>query len=70
VYHNNNDLCQLWFLGLAPGKSINEQWKANKAKVLMIYTDLGESRDFVESSSNTSLLWIGFINILISGSSV
>jgi hypothetical protein len=38
-----------------------------KAKVLddTFTTDLGESRDFVESSSNTHLLGIGFIIILI-----
>jgi HAE1 family hydrophobic/amphiphilic exporter-1/multidrug efflux pump len=45
--------------GLAPGKSINDGIEAMeriKTKILddTFTTDLGESRDFVESSSNTS----------------
>lgn len=60
LYHNNRYMSATVNAGLAPGKSINdgiEAMDAIKAKVLddTFTTDLGgESRDFVESSSNTS----------------
>lgn len=60
LYHNNRYMSATVSAGLAPGKSINdgiEAMDAIKAKVLddTFTTDLGgESRDFVESSSNTS----------------
>lgn len=60
LYHNNRYLSATVSAGLAPGKSINDGINAMndiKAKVLddSFTTDLGgESRDFVESSSNTS----------------
>lgn len=60
LYHNNRYMSATVSAGLAPGKSINdgiEAMNAIKAKVLddTFTTDLGgESRDFVESSSNTS----------------
>jgi multidrug efflux pump len=60
LYHNNRYMSATVSAGLAPGKSINDGIDAMneiKAKVLddSFTTDLGgESRDFVESSSNTS----------------
>ncbi|EJL63542.1 efflux RND transporter permease subunit [Flavobacterium sp. CF136] len=60
LYHNNRYMSATVSAGLAPGKSINDGIQAMdqiKAKVLdeSFTTDLsGESRDFVESSSNTS----------------
>lgn len=60
LYHNNRYMSATVSAGLAPGKSISdgiEAMDAVKAKVLddTFTTDLGgESRDFVESSSNTS----------------
>ncbi|MGV9004763.1 efflux RND transporter permease subunit [Flavobacterium sp.] len=60
LYHNNRYLSATVSAALAPGKSINDGINAMndiKAKVLdeSFTTDLGgESRDFVESSSNTS----------------
>ncbi|WP_339921464.1 efflux RND transporter permease subunit [uncultured Flavobacterium sp.] len=60
LYHNNRFMSATVSAGLAPGKSINDGIEAMekiKAKVLddTFTTDLGgESRDFVESSSNTS----------------
>jgi multidrug efflux pump subunit AcrB len=59
-YHNNRYMSATVSAGLAPGKSIGDGIDAMndiKAKVLddSFTTDLGgESRDFVESSSNTS----------------
>jgi HAE1 family hydrophobic/amphiphilic exporter-1/multidrug efflux pump len=60
LYHNNRFMAATVSAGLAPGKSINDGIDAMeriKTKVLddTFTTDLGgESRDFVESSSNTS----------------
>ena len=60
LYHNNRYMSATVSAGLAPGKSISQGIDAMneiKAKVLddTFTTDLGgESRDFVESSSNTS----------------
>lgn len=60
LYHNNRYMSATVSAGLAPGKSINDginAMDAIKAKVLdeTFTTDLGgESRDFVESSSNTT----------------
>ncbi len=60
LYHNNRFMAATVSAGLAQGKSINDGIKAMeqiRAKVLddTFTTDLGgESRDFVESSSNTS----------------
>ena len=60
LYHNNRYMSATVSAGLAPGKSIDDGIEAMneiKAKVLddTFTTDLGgESRDFVESSSNTS----------------
>lgn len=60
LYHNNRSMSATVSAGLAPGKSIGEGIEAMnriKAKVLddTFTTDLGgESRDFVESSSNTA----------------
>ena len=60
LYHNNRYMSATVSAGLAPGKSISdgiEEMNRIKAKVLdeSFTTDLsGESRDFVESSSNTS----------------
>ncbi|WP_310558255.1 efflux RND transporter permease subunit [Flavobacterium sp.] len=60
LYHNNRYMAATVSAGLAPGKSISDGIDAMneiKAKVLddTFTTDLGgESRDFVESSSNTS----------------
>ncbi len=60
LYHNNRYMSATVSAGLAPGKSINDGINAMneiKSKVLddSFTTDLGgESRDFVESSSNTS----------------
>ena len=60
LYHNNRYMSATISAGLAPGKSIENGIDAMneiKAKVLddSFTTDLGgESRDFVESSSNTS----------------
>jgi len=60
LYHNNRYMSATVAAGLAPGKSISdgiEEMNRIKAKVLdqSFTTDLsGESRDFVESSSNTS----------------
>ncbi|WP_306350402.1 efflux RND transporter permease subunit [Flavobacterium sp. '19STA2R22 D10 B1'] len=59
LYHNNRYMSATVSAGLAPGKSISDGIEAMdriKAKVLddTFTTDLGgESRDFVESSSNT-----------------
>jgi HAE1 family hydrophobic/amphiphilic exporter-1/multidrug efflux pump len=59
LYHNNRYMSATVSAGLAPGKSISDGIDAMdeiKAKVLdpTFTTDLGgESRDFVESSSNT-----------------
>ncbi|MFC4817819.1 MULTISPECIES: efflux RND transporter permease subunit [unclassified Flavobacterium] len=60
LYHNNRYMSATVSAGLAPGKSIGDGIEAMeriKEKVLddTFTTDLsGESRDFVESSSNTS----------------
>lgn len=60
LYHNNRYMSATISAGLAPGKSISDGIDAMneiKAQVLddSFTTDLGgESRDFVESSSNTS----------------
>lgn len=60
LYHNNRNMSATVSAGLAPGKSISDGIDAMnriKAKVLddSFTTDLGgESRDFVESGSNTS----------------
>ena len=60
LYHNNRYMSATISAGLAPGKSISDGIDAMneiKAKVLddTFTTDLGgESRDFVESSSNTT----------------
>lgn len=60
LYHNNRYMSATVSAGLAPGKSLGEGIEAMervRAKVLddSFTTDLGgESRDFVESSSNTS----------------
>jgi HAE1 family hydrophobic/amphiphilic exporter-1/multidrug efflux pump len=60
LFHNNRYMSATVFAGLAPGKSMGDGIEAMneiKAKVLddSFTTDLGgESRDFVESSSNTS----------------
>ncbi len=60
LYHNNRYMSATVSAGLAPGKSISDGIDAMneiKAKVLddTFTTDLGgESRDFIESSSNTS----------------
>ncbi|MFQ3173776.1 MAG: multidrug efflux pump, partial [Flavobacterium sp.] len=60
LYHNNRFMAATVSAGLAPGKSISDGIEAMeqiRAKVLddTFTTDLGgESRDFVESSSNTS----------------
>ncbi|WP_304196868.1 efflux RND transporter permease subunit [Flavobacterium alvei] len=60
LFHNNRYMSATVSAGLAPGKSISdgiETMNEIKAKVLddTFTTDLGgESRDFVESSSNTS----------------
>ena len=60
LYHNNRYMSATVSASLAPGKSINDGINAMneiKTKVLddTFTTDLGgESRDFVESSSNTS----------------
>ncbi len=60
LYHNNRYMSATVAAGLAPGKSISDgiqEMDRIKAKVLdeSFTTDLsGESRDFVESSSNTS----------------
>lgn len=60
LYHNNRYMSATVNAGLAPGKSISDgiaAMDAIKAKVLddTFTTDLGgESRDFVESSSNTT----------------
>jgi len=60
LYHNNRYMSATVTAGLAPGKSISDGIAAMnriKAKVLddSFTTDLGgESRDFVESSSNTT----------------
>jgi hydrophobe/amphiphile efflux-1 (HAE1) family protein len=60
LYHNNRYMSATVSASLAPGKSMNdgiEAMEAIKAKVLddTFTTDLGgESRDFVESSSNTA----------------
>lgn len=60
LFHNNRYMSATVYAGLAPGKSMGDGIEAMdeiKAKVLddSFTTDLGgESRDFVESSSNTS----------------
>lgn len=60
LYHNNRYMSATVSAGLAPGKSMGDgiqEMDRIKAKVLdeTFTTDLaGESRDFVESSSNTS----------------
>ncbi len=60
LYHNNRYMSATVSAGLAPGKSMGDgidEMNRIKAKVLdeSFTTDLaGESRDFVESSSNTS----------------
>lgn len=70
LYHNNRYMSATVSAGLAPGKSISdgiEAMDAIKAKVLddTFTTDLGgESRDFVESSSNT-LFAFGLALLLI-----
>lgn len=70
LYHNNRYMSATVSAGLAPGKSLGEGIEAMnsiKAKVLddTFTTDLGgESRDFVESSSNTSFAF-GLALILI-----
>ena len=70
LYHNNRYMSATVSAGLAPGKSIGDGIEAMdeiKAKVLddSFTTDLGgESRDFVESSSNTSFAF-GLALVLI-----
>jgi multidrug efflux pump len=70
LYHNNRYMSATVSAGLAPGKSISDGIEAMneiKAKVLddTFTTDLGgESRDFVESSSNTSFAF-GLALVLI-----
>ena len=70
LYHNNRYMSATVSAGLAPGKSISDGIDAMndiKAKVLddSFTTDLGgESRDFVESSSNTSFAF-GLALVLI-----
>ncbi len=70
LYHNNRYMSATVSAGLAPGKSISDGIDAMdeiKAKVLdsSFTTDLsGESRDFVESSSNT-IFAFGLALILI-----
>ncbi|MGO4818868.1 efflux RND transporter permease subunit [Flavobacterium sp. W22_SRS_FP1] len=70
LYHNNRYMSATVTAGLAPGKSISDGIDAMneiKAKVLndTFTTDLGgESRDFVESSSNTSFAF-GLAIVLI-----
>ncbi len=70
LYHNNRYMSATVSAGLAPGKSIGDGIDAMneiKAKVLddSFTTDLGgESRDFVESSSNTSFAF-GLALVLI-----
>lgn len=70
LYHNNRYMSATVSAGLAPGKSIGDGIDAMyriKEKVLdaSFTTDLsGESRDFVESSSNTSFAF-GLALILI-----
>jgi HAE1 family hydrophobic/amphiphilic exporter-1/multidrug efflux pump len=70
LYHNNRFMSATVSAGLAPGKSIGDGIEAMneiKAKVLddSFTTDLGgESRDFVESSSNTSFAF-GLALVLI-----
>ena len=70
LYHNNRYMSATISAGLAPGKSIGDGIEAMdeiKAKVLddSFTTDLGgESRDFVESSSNTSFAF-GLALVLI-----
>jgi multidrug efflux pump subunit AcrB len=70
LYHNNRYMSATVSAGLAPGKSISDGIEAMdeiKAKVLddSFTTDLGgESRDFVESSSNTSFAF-GLALVLI-----
>lgn len=70
LYHNNRYMSATVSAGLAPGKSISDGIEAMnriKAKVLdeTFTTDLGgESRDFVESSSNT-LFAFGLALLLI-----
>jgi HAE1 family hydrophobic/amphiphilic exporter-1/multidrug efflux pump len=70
LYHNNRFMSATVSAGLAPGKSIGDGIEAMneiKAKVLddSFTTDLGgESRDFVESSSNT-LFAFGLALVLI-----
>ncbi len=70
LYHNNRYMSATISAGLAPGKSIGDGIEAMdniKAKVLddTFTTDLGgESRDFVESSSNT-LFAFGLALLLI-----
>ncbi|MFN8273295.1 MAG: efflux RND transporter permease subunit [Flavobacteriaceae bacterium] len=60
LYHNNRNMSATVMAGLAPGKSISDGIEAMnriREKVLddSFTTDLGgESRDFVESNSNTS----------------
>ncbi|MFP9118099.1 efflux RND transporter permease subunit [Flavobacterium sp. RNTU_13] len=70
LYHNNRYMSATVSAGLAPGKSISDGIEAMdriKAKVLdeTFTTDLGgESRDFIESSSNT-LFAFGLALLLI-----
>ncbi|MDC6389676.1 efflux RND transporter permease subunit [Maribacter sp. PR1] len=70
LYHNNRYMSATVSANLAPGKTINDgidAMEAIKAKVLddTFTTDLGgESRDFVESSSNT-LFAFGLALLLI-----
>ena len=70
LYHNNRYMSATVSAGLAPGKSISDGIDAMneiKTKVLddSFTTDLGgESRDFVESSSNTSFAF-GLALVLI-----
>jgi multidrug efflux pump len=70
LYHNNRYMSATVSAGLAPGKSISDGIDAMneiKSKVLddTFTTDLGgESRDFVESSSNTSFAF-GLALVLI-----
>ena len=70
LYHNNRYMSATVSAGLAPGKSISDgidAMNAIKTKILddTFTTDLGgESRDFVESSSNTSFAF-GLALVLI-----
>jgi HAE1 family hydrophobic/amphiphilic exporter-1/multidrug efflux pump len=65
LYHNNRFMAATVSAGLAPG-SINDGIEAMekiKTKILddTFTTDLEGNLEIVESSSNTSFIWVGFI---------